>query len=40
VKAMLVYSDQREITSTFGNYHLNPAFDHTMQVQLGTPVSK
>ena len=27
VKALLVYSDQREITSTFSNYHLNPAYD-------------
>lgn len=40
VKAMLVYSDQREITSTFSNYHLNPADTHALQVKLGTPASK
>jgi hypothetical protein len=40
VKAMLVYSDQREITSTFSNYHLNPAYSHNLQVKLGTPASK
>lgn len=40
VKAMLVYSDQRQITSTFSNYHLNPAYTHTLQVKLGTPTSK
>jgi hypothetical protein len=40
VKAMLVYSDQREIISSFSNYHVNPAYDHTLQVQLGTPASK
>jgi hypothetical protein len=40
VKALLVYSDQREITSTFTNYHMNPAYSHTLQVKLGTPASK
>ncbi|HEY7160243.1 MAG TPA: hypothetical protein VH815_03245 [Acidobacteriota bacterium] len=40
VKAMLVYSDQRQITSTFSNYHLNPEYQHTMQVRLGSPISK
>jgi hypothetical protein len=40
VKALLVYSDQREITSTFSNVHLNPAYDHTLQVKLGSPLSK
>lgn len=40
VKAMLVYSDHREITSTFSNYHMNPAYDHTMQVKLGPAISK
>ena len=40
VKAMMVYSDQREITSTFTNYHMNPAYSHTLQVKLGTPASK
>lgn len=40
VKAMLVYSDQREITSTFSNYHLNPAYTHALQVKLGTPASR
>ena len=40
VRAMLVYSDQREITSTFSNYHLNPAYAHSLQVKLGIPISK
>ena len=40
VKAMLVYSDQREVTSTFSNYHFNPEHEHTMQVKLGSPASK
>jgi hypothetical protein len=40
VKALLVYSDQREITSTFSNYHLNPAYTHTMQVKLRSQISK
>jgi hypothetical protein len=40
VKAMLVYSDQREITSTFSNYHLNPSYGHALRVKLGTPSSK
>lgn len=40
VKALFIYSDQREITSIFSNYHLNPAFDQTLQVSLGTPTSK
>jgi hypothetical protein len=40
VKAMLVYSDQREITSTFSNYHLNPDYEHSMQVSLSSPASR
>jgi hypothetical protein len=40
VKALLVYSDQREIISTFSNVHLNPAYDHTLQVKLGSSISK
>lgn len=40
VKALLVYSDQREITSTFSNYRLNPEYTHTMQVKLGSEASK
>jgi hypothetical protein len=40
VKAMLVYSDKREITSTFSNYHMNPADEHPMTVSLSTPASK
>jgi hypothetical protein len=38
VKALLVYSDQREITSTFSNYHLNPAYSHNLQVRLSSQV--
>ncbi len=40
VKALLVYSDQREVTTTFSNYHINPSYEHTMQVKLGSQVSK
>jgi hypothetical protein len=40
VRALLVYSDHRAITSTFSNFHLNPAYTHTLQVKLGTPASK
>jgi hypothetical protein len=40
VKALLVYSDQREVTTTFSNYQLNPAYSRVLQVKLGTPASK